>query len=99
MRKSLARNPESGRRTDTHLRNAGRVTNARNVAGGLLALDDHVEVAFKGESRMGVIMLVIGLVIGAAVVAAAGIAVWQAVNWPSDRPPLRSWEHYVQPQM
>lgn len=48
---------------------------------------------------MGVIMLVIGLVIGAAFLAAAGFAVWQAVSWPSDRPPLESWQHYVQPQM
>lgn len=48
---------------------------------------------------MGVIMLVIGLVIGAAFLASAAVAVWQAVSWPADRPPLEMWQHVVQPQM
>lgn len=48
---------------------------------------------------MGVIMLVIGSVVGAVYLAAAGTAVWQAVSWPTDRPPLPTWKHSVRPQM
>lgn len=48
---------------------------------------------------MGVIALVIGLVVGVAFLTTATIAVWQAVSWPSDRPPLEVWKHYVRPQM
>lgn len=51
---------------------------------------------------MPVVMLVallLGSIVGVALISVVAAAVWQAVSWPSDRPPLPSWEHCVQPQM